>query len=387
MMIPRQILLPATLALSLLPLHSGTAAAAEVVTVVLKNGVRHEQVSYRVVREFNTLELKSGERLVQVSFSDVEAVLDVRGDNIAPRLLGSRYRPTGAVSPGDRVPQRSGSIVLKSGERLDYVRYMLNPARRELTIHRGAQPRAVPYDSVGTLLDSEGKDVTTDLVEPPAWADSTSDAPRSPEPSPSMRPPRPWRAALVLDGGLDAPLGDYYDGAKGGPGFGGTVLLAVTHDLALRATVSRLGLGFDGGFGLVSLDPGIEILSQNYSMDAVRIQAGLAYWQTIERRNAWAGFWSVHSSIGAIRHGLQGSATFRNTGTGETFLGTASNPETKLAMTSGAAAIFMVGRRIGLEISGDIDFVWTTVYRSDGSTGAAVKGYVLGIRGGLALVR
>lgn len=386
MKIPRLALLLAALALLALPLLSSTAATEELVTVLLKNGEKHEHVSYRVVRAFNTVELRSGERLVRVSFSDIEAVLDAQGNNIAPRLLGSRYRPTGAVSPGEGPVRSSGSIVLKSGERLDNVRYELNPARRELIIPGGAQPRAIPYDSVGTVLDTEGKDITTALSEPPPWERGAADAPGLRESLPSVGPPRPWRAAFVLDGGFDAPLGQYYEGTKGGLGFGGTLHFPVTHELALRGTVSRLGVGFDSGFGLVSLDPGFQTISQSYSIDALRIQMGLAYYQQIERRNAWSGFWSVHSSIGAIRHALKGTATIRNTGTGENRTVSASDTDTKLAMTSGAGATFMVSPRIGLNVSGDIDFVWTKVFRTDGSTGTAIKGYVLGLRGGLAFV-
>ncbi len=383
---PRLASLLAALALLVLPLLPSTAVAEELVTVVLKNGEKHEQVSCRVLRAFNAVELKSGERLVRVSFSDIEAVLDAQGNNIAPRLLGTRYRPTGLGRPGGGQARPFGTIVLKSGERLDDVHYALNPARRELVIPEGAQPRAIPYDSIATVLDTEGKDITSGLAEPPAEASSASDAPGSREGFPYARPPRPWRAAFVLDGGFDAPLGDYYEGTKGGFGFGGTLHFPVTDELALRGTVTRLGLGFDTGFGLVSLDPGLQIISQNYSIDALRTQVGLAYYQQIERRNVWSGFWYLHSSLGAIRHGLKGTATIRNISTGETLILSASDSDTKLAMTSGAGGTFRVSPRIGLNVSGDLDFVWTKVYRTDGTTSFAIKGYVAGIRAGVALL-
>jgi hypothetical protein len=373
----------------------------QVVTVILKDGTTRPQSSCLNQPAFGALLLQHGTEQVQVSYSDVDAILDAAGANIAPALLGKRYRPAGL--DGSTRPARS--IELASGARLDRFRYALNPLRRELIVYEGAPPQAIPYESIRSIHDEQGVEVTDAVLSgpaPPAGA-APSGTPQAGAPGPAApgeaapavsdglsRGPvaaPPWRVAVALSAGLDLPLGEYYEGTKGGLGYGGILHLAVTDNLALRGGATLLGIAFEDGFGLVSLDPNLTILSQDYDIDAWRWQVGLEYWGPLSRWSPRSGFWFVHSSLGAIRHGLDGRATVRSESTSEVFTAVASTSDSRFTMTSGVGLIYLPRPHVGLTLSSDIDFVWTKVYYSNGGTGVGIKGFVPGIRLGVALLQ
>ena len=307
-----------------------TARAQERVTVLLKDGQKYEQVTYQVHRGFNTLELRSGERNVQVSFADIEAITDASGNNIAPRILGTRYRPSNHAAP--RAGETSAAALAGPDS--------------------AAEARATPTQ-----------------VEPSAF-----------------RLPRPWKMALTLDGGFDSPFGDYYDGTRSGLGFGGTLHAAVTDEFALRGDVTLLGVRVSDGFRLVSLDPSVEIVSQSYDIDGLRILVGGEYYQSIQRAGGWSGFWYAHGSLGVIRHRITGQLTVRNPGTGQVAELSPVDTQSKFTMTSGFGVVYRVAPRLGVNFSGDLDGVWTKVYYPNGSTGVGMKGLVLGVHAGIALI-
>lgn len=374
----------------------------QVVTVILKDGTTQPPSTCLNQPAFGTLLLQRGDERVQVSYSDVDAILDASGANIAPALLGKRYRPAGLV--GSTRPARR--IELASGTHLDRVRYAPNPIRRELIVYEGAPPQAIPYDSIRSIRDEQGAEVTDAVLSgaaPPTGA-SQGGTPQAgaaapvPAASGEIAPgvsdglshdpiaAPDWRVALEVNAGGNLPLGEYYEGTKGEAGYGGVLHLAVTDNLALRGSATLLGIAFEDGFGLVSLDPTLTILSQDYDIDAWRWQVGLEYWGPLSRWNRRAGFWFVHSSLGAIRHGLDGRATVRSESTSEVFTAVASTSDSRFTMTSGVGLIYVPRPHVGLTLSSDVDFVWTKVDYVNGGTGVGIKGFVLGIRLGVALL-
>ena len=119
---------------------------------------------------------------------------------------------------------------------------------------------------------------------------------------------------------------------------------------------------------------------------AVRWEAGLEYHAALRRWNRRAGFWYVHSSFGAIRHGIDARATLRYVPTGETRTVTTGTTDSRFAMTYGGGLIYRVRPRLGFVFAGDLDFVWTKVYYTNGTSGYSVRGVVPGIRAGLAFL-
>ncbi len=287
-----------------------SARGLEVVSVELKTGEKYDQVTYMMLPRLDVLELRSGDRIINVSYSDVEAIRDATGNNIAPRLLGTRYRPSAAG-------------------------------------------KAPPWGTTGV---------------------------RSREPS----PPTPLRVVLVVDGGMDVPLGDYYSGVRGGPGFGGAIHVPVSSEVALTASVSLLGLELGDSYDLVSRDPSILVTSQTHDLDGWRFLAGAEYHRSLGGHRAAWSFWYVHSSLGAIRHGVRQDARFRDTVTGQTYLAASNATDTRFAMSNGVGLVYGVWSHVGFAASGTIDMVWAKDYSSGTGTFLGFTGYVLGARVGLA---
>jgi hypothetical protein len=396
-----------------------SAAAQETATVILKNGGSHPPVAYEVLPAFNCLELQGDGAPVRVSFSEIDAVVDSKGVNIAPALLGRRYRPAGLEVSGQSLTRPARRIVLASGQQVERVRYALNPVRRELIIYEGAPPQAIPYDAIQEIFDENDVEVTGLIREvqggpsPPVidgGATGMQDATPAPESVSGTAEPvvathdemksarrnigweparsrssLPWTVAIQADAGVDGALGDYYEGTHAGPGFGGVVHLAIHPEIALRGSVTMLGMQFDDSVGLVSLDPSVTIVSQEYDLDALRLTFGLEYYSQLRRWDRRGGFGYVHTSAGAIRHGMSGRVVVRSGG--QDLVVTASTTDWRFTMTAGAGLVYIVRPQLGLTAAGDLDFVWTKVYYSNGSTGVGVKGFVPGFRVGLAYVR
>lgn len=188
-----------------------------------------------------------------------------------------------------------------------------------------------------------------------------------------------------MAGRLDVPTGDYYDGIKGGAGFGGTLHVRLSHDLALQGSVTELGLGFEDKFGIISYDPQLQIVSQNYDMDALRLLAGVEYHKAIRTSAARWGFWYLHASVGAIRHKLTGEAVLFDAGTSQTYRFVLDDTDTRFTMENGIGLIYGLSDRIGIAAQADVDGVWTDDYSSGGGSSVAIRGIVLGGNIGLAV--
>jgi hypothetical protein len=207
------------------------------------------------------------------------------------------------------------------------------------------------------------------------------------EASPAWRAARqaPWRLAISVEPALGFPFGDYYDGTKSNAGFEGTIHIALSPEVALRANVALLGMEFSDEMNLISLDPSVQIVSQEYDVDAVRYSAGLEYHQPLGRADSGTSFWFVHTSAGAIRHAIKGTLTVR-TMEGETARLEAEDVTTKFTLTSGAGLLFGLSRHLGFQLGGDVDGVWTEVYYPEGTSSVGVRGWVVSVHAGLAVV-
>jgi len=387
-----------TLALSA---HAGTT-----VTVQLKGGTAHDSVECLPKPLFSILELKRGETTFSVSYSDIEAVIDNSGENIAPALLGMRYRPRGLENVGIEAFQEAESIRLASGDVLSSTRFILNRNRRELLVLDGAHRRAIPWDRIEAIIDRHGMNVTAQLLgmetPPPVPADTTRGADRANAPDSaaaagpararSVRPDRTaahlaprWRVAGELRTGYDLPFGDYYDGTSGGVGADGIAHIALTNSFAIRLAGGLVGMDFDSGFGLVSLDPSVDIVSQDYDIDTWRFMAGAEYHAPLSRWNPQTGFWYVHSSMGAIRHVLQADVVVRSGS--ETAAVSTSTTDTRFAMALGIGVVRRMRGAFAVSGGVDFDFVWTEALYTDGTSAYGLNGFVPSVRVGVGFVR
>ena len=287
------------------------AMAAEVVTVLLKGGEEYQDVTYRILSKFSVLEIKRGGTVTNLNFSEIQAIYDADGHDIAPELLGEGYRSL-ERAPGDTSP-----------------------------VKRRGRRRAAPW--------------------------------------------RTWNVVLSVDGRMDTPFGRYYDGSKGGAGFGGTIHVRVTPDLAFRGSVTRLGLGFGDDFGLVSYERDEQIISQDFDLDGLRFLAGVEYHKALGSQGPRWGFWYVHASVGAIRHSLKGEAVVFNPAASLTYRVAIEDSDTQFTQQHGVGVVYGISDRLGLVGSGELDLLWTDTPSWDDGASTGIKGFVLGGTIGLAV--
>jgi hypothetical protein len=334
------------IAATTIALHALPARAGDKVTGILKSGERLERVEYRVVPAFYVVEFVKDGVKRNVSFSDIEAIVDDEGRDITADVMGERYRPRGATAAGESA--------------------------------EGPGSAPADPDTLKPVGDGGVRTVTGNNSPGEPWVS---------EHSPAWKASRqaPWRVAFSLESALGVPFGDYYDGTKSGAGIEGTLHIALTRDVALRANVALLGLEFSDEMHLVSLDPNVEIVSQEYDINAVRYTGGVEYHQPLRSMEPGGSFWFVHASLGVIRHDIQGKLVIRNT-YGQTAEVEASDTPTKFTMTSGAGIFLPVSQKLGFQLGGDVDGVWTEVYYEDGTSSVGIRGWVMTLHAGLTLV-
>lgn len=351
----------------------------ERITVVLKDSTTHEANKYQRHGTVAALLLVDGSTHRFISFSDIEAVLDSTGANIAPRLLRMQYRPTGLAKANRQDFLQARSISLHSGKVIKHVRTLVNPDRRELLVLDGASPQAIPWNEIERVVDEEGQVRTpsgSDVAVPDSLSRASPASTRghtanlAPD---AERARLPWRFAIDLRSGFDTGIGDYYTGTAGGTGFGGTLHAALSDEAAIVFDVQMLGLEFDHSFGLISFDPNVVIVSQRFDLDALRLGVGAEYHALLDRWNPRKGLWFLQTSVGVIRHALTGEATIQVGN--ETASAKANDTEAAFVLTVGAGVIRVVRSGIGLSLSGDVGWL-----QKDSI------GIVAGVRAGVAFV-
>ncbi len=356
-------------------------------TVLLKDGTIYEQRPFTLRRSLQILVVEHDHAGTSISFSDIEAIVDSTGANIAPVLLRMHYHPAGLEKVGREDFVLARQIVLASGEEIKKTRFVMNPNRQEMLILDGARPRAIRWDRVQRIVDSAGHDVTVtarsgdavaatvdSVLVRESFAPAAANAPPVVDAGGSIRSALPWRFALELKGGFDAPSGGYYTGTRGGAGYGGVLHIAINDETALRFDVSRVGMEFANSVHLVSFDPNFIFVSQSYDVDPWRVELGVEYHAPLDKWQPNSGFWFVQSSFGAIRHRLRGEAVVQ-TGT-QLVTVVATDTEAGFVTSLGAGLIRAVQRHVGLTVSVDLDLLLKDPL-----------GFVPGVRAGFALLQ
>jgi hypothetical protein len=99
------------LSILILLLASGFTMAAKKGTIVLKNGDTYENIEYKIDKEYKTVKAKlsDGETEKNFSFSNIDAIYDSDGNNLAPKLLGRWYDPR-VESTSESLPEITDSL-------------------------------------------------------------------------------------------------------------------------------------------------------------------------------------------------------------------------------------------------------------------------------------
>lgn len=275
-----------------------------------------------------------------------------------------------------------GTIVLKSGDRYEDVLYKVNNYYKVVKVDYEGKEVNISFIDIESIHDRHGRDITKKILG------SRYAAPGETwltEGSQVIRRSREkiWNAALRLGTNYSIPSGDYYDGIVAGFGFGGTVHLPITHQIAIQVLVSKSGMKVDEDFRIYLNDPNYSIVSQDYGISTVRYLAAVEYYQHIDRSKTERSFWYIYSGLGAAVHKITTDAIIRYNPTGEQIHVDDSSNESKFIISLGFGFVKSVSRDIGIDFDVNMDIVHIGTVPSDTFGDDIVYAYIFDFKIGL----
>ena len=338
--------------------HAGVNAA-DSVTVLLKSGETIPNAAYAVDKRFNVLRLQlAGGKTRAVSFSEI-ATITAGGVDVTERILGRGY---GAVAVPQAQPVPSP------------VPQTQRPAEGAPpdTIHPAAEPvseeEAIPAEEPAT----DDQRATRET-----WLSETDESYRAARSS-------IWKLAVRGAGNYSAPFGDYYEGVTSGAGFGGDVFIAVNYQVGVWLSVSKSGMKWDEGeFYFYSIDPDLTIIGQDFGLSAVRFRVGAMVYKHFGKDPADRSMLYAYSGLGAIRHKMTADVRARQESTGDIFVLSGEDTQTKFLTSIGGGVVKALTPHLGVDFELTLDTVWAG--SSDTYTGywAASFGWIADVQGGL----
>lgn len=318
------LLIGGKLAVLLIPLFLAASAWGDnnADTLVLKDGSRIPVVAYKVDKFYKVLRYRSATDTKDkfTSFTDIEALIGSDGVNHAPELLEGWYRPSTPPSAPKATPD---------------------------TTAKNAGPSA--QENKDTLAAPVPK-TQPQAPAPTTWRTSG-------DPLYKKARMRFWNMGLRLAGNFSLPAGDWYTDVNPGVGFEGDLFIALTHDLALRFSVSRAGLNVDDDFFAATVE-GATLFRQSAYLHATRYFISAVYYQRIHPLQDKSPIWHAWTGLGAISHHMGASITVRDNETGDFYTGVTSTSSTKFAVTGGGGVIAMLNKNYGIDFSAGLDIVF-----------------------------
>jgi hypothetical protein len=165
-----------------------------------------------------------------------------------------------------------------------------------------------------------------------------------------------WNVGIRAAGNFSIPTGDWYEGVRAGVGFEGDILIAITHYIALRATVSRSGLHVNDYFYFVPVPEGFSLLSQKSELAVTRYFISAEYYYRINREQNGPWVVGAWTGLGAAQHSMHWEGLMEDA-YGDVYQGVSDKSETKFATTMGADAFLLVSKNVALNAGAGIDIV------------------------------
>lgn len=342
-----------------------SVSAATTGTVVLKDGTRFENVKYSTSsyhRALTVTDTASGEK-TNYRYSDIEAIFDEDGTNIAPQLLGKFYVPsetkdTDVDTTRDETASNIEEVISKNDSTL-------------------AATQDVGEDEKQTQVHS------IDISRGETWKSKDSEIHVKAR-------QKLWNVLIEAEINQGFASGDYYEGIEGGIGFGGDMIIPVHRDFAIRLEVSLSGIKIPDDFEfLYSIDPDIRIISQKASYDAWRFLCSFQ-WNIIgQDGELQKTIPFIYSGLGALYERYSSKATFFDAGVNEYYTLDADNSKTRFMMTLGGGVMQRVSTRLAISGTATMDIIWVeALFReSDGDVreGLAPNAMILDLKLGLVL--
>lgn len=269
--------------------------------------------------------------------------------------------------------QQHGTILLKSGERIENVKFEINKFYKVIAVVEGNTKRNISFTDVQTIYDRDGFDITVDVIG--GYYKSSEEKWQSQE-SPQYRSARtkPWAIAFRIGGNYSIPLGNYYEGIDPGIGYEGDLIIGLTRQLSLRATVSKSGMKLSNQFGFLSLDPNIIITRQEMNINAMRYLLSLQFQNYKYELSPGKGYIYSTSGLGFINHNL--SAEIWYTSYGDPYYDKLEDNEGKFIMNLGFGGGVVVTKNVAL----DLGLTFDMIFLGSNQSGYATYAYILDLK-------
>ncbi len=359
----------------LLCLVSTSRARTHAGTVVLDSGERIENAEYSVKTAFKIVEvvkINDVEVKRKFSFNRIAALIDVNGKDVTEKYLGRfavRLDRPNPISEKPIEPAKQTAVKTIPEQAPDSLKSQ--PQNKDATTTEPVQ--------AGLHESEQTEELTTNTTSNSSTGETWLTKRERKRDAP-LTHRRLWDIGFRLGSNFSSPTGAFYEGITSGVGFGGDVIIPITHELALRGTASRSGMKWDDNFGFFSFDPNLTIISQDNSFTATRISATAEYY-FYSHNGVFppkiVGFF--YSGLGAIVHNASSSISVLDNTTNIVTSSSFTDSFTKLIAVTGVGGDFMFSPSFGLEVAGNLDIV---VLGSQGSS-TPQYAYVIDLRFGV----
>ena len=231
--------------------------------IELADGSVYHDVLYIVDNAYRIVTISTVEKDWDVSFTEIVAIIDEDGEDVTVEALGGDYRPARKAASQDLMPTPAAPVEQPAAETPE-VRQSIETSQVSIS-----EPTEAAQKS---MLKSNGR---------------TS----------------PFDVGVQVNVGFGFPYGTWFEGFNPGIGFGADVFIRLTHDLALRGTVSKAGIKLDE---LSRLDYW-QVLSDDRSVSVMRYYLSLQYYKWKNWRRGGKTMWYAYCGMGMVSHKFSGT--------------------------------------------------------------------------------
>jgi hypothetical protein len=279
------------------------------------------------------------------------------------------------------------TVVTKAGDRYEHASITIDNQYKTIKIVSGDTKKNISFTDVQVIYDKNGKDITSKFVKGYAQP-SRNTWSRIDDPSFIESKRLPYTLGLRFAGNFSVPFGDYYDGIESGIGYEGDIIVPVTAEYALRASMSVSGMkvGAMPPFEFAPLPPHVSVTGYDLSIQAIRYTLALQLQRPLDRLRRDKGMWFTYAGLGAITHKFDASVTLYHDSLLQYSTGTSETSETKFLTNIGFGILPMITSDVGLDLSVNLDMVWVGSENTQGYGGSysgMAFGYVFDIKAGV----
>lgn len=281
--------------------------------------------------------------------------------------------------------KETGTITTSDGIVYENVTFKIDQMYKVVSFKLEGRKRNISFTRIKSIVDADGNDITTEMLgnvyhsQRETWER---------EDSKIIRQARKGFYDFNIQVGplASASSGSYYEGFKSGIGFGGHLRVPLTYRLAFKLHVSKSGLDADNrSLYLYSLDPNFSIVSQKFSVNAMRYTIDFEYYRQPQSKRGGRTMYYIHTGLGAVNHKLKLDLRVRDNTNGQLLDFTEQDSETKFIQTFGGGLVLMISDNIGIDLGVNIDFVYAGLANDNNAfTNDLVYAYIFDIRLGLS---